>query len=309
MDPQVHTLRTAVNFQIQQHPWATPNISSEMDGRVSEEGSLRMKSPGAALRRGGKRHRTSEEKESDGSDSGGGDEEVKKARPQRRCAWPDEPRLPEDEFQEFQEECRKQYPDTCFAFIVSDCKEASCTRSHDIPPAFESAEISLAHSPAQNLPTIAARGAATKGHHVLEPGRGASWALNATESAPFGQQAQEPSSAASDGGARIEGAAGRVRRMLVVSAGGPKAGDLRHAVAMFGVDAETVDLLEGGWRHDVLSPSVFGTMLQRVREQAHKQGSVDSAAILVVFSAAPPRGVQASTHEECAGGRAGARRD
>lgn len=96
MDPQVHTLRTAVNFQIQQHPWAIPNIISEMDGRVSEEGSLRMKSPGAAPRWGGKRHRTSEEKESDGSDSWGGDEEVKKARPQRRCAWPDEPRLPEE---------------------------------------------------------------------------------------------------------------------------------------------------------------------------------------------------------------------
>lgn len=81
---------------------------------------------------------------------------------------------------------------------------------------------------------------------------------------------EEPSSAAADGGVRIEGAAGWARRMLVVLAGWPKTGDLRHAVGMFGVEAETVDLLEGGWRRDVLSPGVFGTMLQRVRERAHK---------------------------------------
>lgn len=47
--------------------------------------------------------------------------------------------------------------------------------------------------------------------------------------------------------------------------GGPKAWDLWQAAERFGVWAETVDLLDGRWQHDVSSPRVFEELLRNVQ--------------------------------------------
>lgn len=74
---------------------------------------------------------------------------------------------------------------------------------------------------------------------------------------------------ASGEGAGDDASAGIRGRLLVVFAGGPKVGDMRHAASMFGVAAEAVDVLDGGWRHDVLAPEVFRKLLGRVQRRVY----------------------------------------
>ena len=107
----------------------------EGDSFSSGEGK---RSLGAKQRRGGRRRGGQDERESGESDSGGGGHVDVGTKSTRRCAWPDKPRLPDDKFREFRADCRKLCPDACFAFLVGTCKEASCTKSHEVPPAFES---------------------------------------------------------------------------------------------------------------------------------------------------------------------------
>ena len=88
-------------------------------------------------RRGGRKQRSRVKAESEGSSSGAEESERRPRRQAGRCAWPDKPRLPDEKFKEFRTECRKMRPETCFAFLVGTCREASCMRSHDVPTAFE----------------------------------------------------------------------------------------------------------------------------------------------------------------------------
>ena len=88
-------------------------------------------------RRGGRGGKTAEAGETD--ESAWGEEEKVEGQPKlaSRCAWPDKPRLPDNKFREFRAECRKQCAEACFAFLVGSCREPSCTRSHEVPAAFE----------------------------------------------------------------------------------------------------------------------------------------------------------------------------
>ena len=89
-------------------------------------------------RRGGKRSKPSgAESLSDDTTSEKEDSGKKARRPSGRCAWPGKPRLPDDKFKEFRSECRKACPESCFAFLVGTCRDASCTRPHEVTPAFE----------------------------------------------------------------------------------------------------------------------------------------------------------------------------
>lgn len=69
------------------------------------------------------------------SDASGSDKEGDRKKPKStgRCAWPEKPRLPDDEFKEYRAECRKTCPDACFAILVGTCWGASCTRSYEAP--------------------------------------------------------------------------------------------------------------------------------------------------------------------------------
>ena len=42
-----------------------------------------------------------------------------------RCAWPENPRLPDDKIKEFRAECRRVCPESCFAFLVGTCRDAA----------------------------------------------------------------------------------------------------------------------------------------------------------------------------------------
>lgn len=59
-----------------------------------------------------------------------------------------------------------------------------------------------------------------------------------------------------------------MRDYFVVFFGGPEIGDLRHAASELGVDAFTLDLLDGGWHHDLLRPEVFEPLLKLVSDGA-----------------------------------------
>lgn len=58
-------------------------------------------------------------------------------------------------------------------------------------------------------------------------------------------------------------------RMLIVFAGEPKVGDLRHAAEEFGVAADAVDVAGGGRLHDVLRDTVFDALLEAVMRQSY----------------------------------------
>lgn len=114
---------------------ATGRRAQGQDGGPSGAGA-KKRSPGVKTRRGGRARGAAGEKDREGSESEG-EEEAAATRPARRCAWPDKPRLPDDKLKGFRAECRKSCPETCFAFLVGTCKDAACTKSHDVPPAFE----------------------------------------------------------------------------------------------------------------------------------------------------------------------------
>lgn len=100
-------------------------------------GGSKRQSTEVKRRRGGRNHKASEKPESGGSASEREGEE-QKTDLARRCAWPEKPRLPEEKFREFRAECRRAFPDTCFAFfLVGTCKDTNCKRSHEAPAAFE----------------------------------------------------------------------------------------------------------------------------------------------------------------------------
>lgn len=64
------------------------------------------------------------------------DESGRPGEGEARCAWPDKPRLPEEQFRHFRDEVRAKCSDTCTHFLIGRCIRDDCTKSHVVPTAF-----------------------------------------------------------------------------------------------------------------------------------------------------------------------------
>ena len=52
------------------------------------------------------------------------------------CAWPDKPKLDNEEFEKFCAAVRTECADACRFFLIGKCRKADCRRPHKVPEAF-----------------------------------------------------------------------------------------------------------------------------------------------------------------------------